>query len=355
MAKKISKTVSGLWFIFACAIFIVYPAAAQSTNPTGSIGVHDPVLIKDGSVYYLFHTGGRIPVKTSPDLTNWSNAGSAISSVPSWIAPAVPNNGGGDMWAPDISFRNGKFWLYYAVSSFGSQSSAIGLSTKTSLASGIWEDQGLVMTSKTFSVNDNAIDPNEITDTEGNPWLSWGSWWDGIFIVRLDPETGKPLAGATPTNLAKRGGGIEGPFIVYAHGYYHLFTSWDKCCAGTSSTYNMRYGRSTKVTGPYLDKAGKDLVSGGGTLMSDGTGFAGGHNGIMVDNGNYYLVYHVYDGKTGPATLQIRHLFFDKDNWPTLDAASATVARPLNRSRPRAPGIGADWSSWFEMLRGRKS
>jgi arabinan endo-1,5-alpha-L-arabinosidase len=259
------------------------------------------------------------------------------------------------MWAPDISFRNGKFWLYYAVSSSGSQSSAIGLATKASLASGAWEDQGMVITSKAYGVNDNAIDPNAVTDVQGNPWLCWGSWWDGIFIVRLDPETGKPLAGAAPTNLAKRGGGIEGAFIVYARGYYHLFTSWDKCCAGTSSTYNMRYGRATAVIGPYVDKAGKDLASGGGTLLSDGSDSPGGHNGIMVDNGNYYIVYHVYDGRNNPASLQIRHLFFDAQNWPTVEPAAAPVARPPNRARPDVPGIGTDWSAWFEMLLGRKS
>jgi beta-xylosidase len=178
----------------ACAILALHPVAAQSLNPTGSIGVHDPVLIKDGSVYYVFHTGGRIPVKTSPNLINWSNAGSAFS------------------------------------------------------------------------------------------------------------RTGKPLAEVAPTNLAKRGGGIEGAFIVYAR-VYHLFTSWDKCCAGTSSTYNMPYGRSTAVTGPYVDKAGKDLTAGGGTLLSDGSGSPGGLNGILVDNGNYYIVYHVYDGRNNPASL----------------------------------------------------
>jgi arabinan endo-1,5-alpha-L-arabinosidase len=341
---------------YACAWFALIPAAAQSLNPTGSLGVHDPVLIKDGGVYYVFHTGTRIQVKTSPDLSNWTNAGSALTAVPAWHAPTVPENRPGDLWAPDVSFRNGAFWMYYSVSSSGSQISAIGLATRASLATGAWQDQGMVLTSATYGVDDNAIDPNAITDAEGNPWLAWGSWWDGIFLVSLDPRTGKPAAGAAPIRIAGRSGaGIEGSFLIYARGYYHLFTSWDKCCAGPGSTYNMRYGRSANVTGPYLDKAGKALTAGGGTLLSDGSGYPGGHNAVFAESGNYYLVYHVYDGRNSPASLQIRRLFFDAQAWPTLDPAAAPV-RPRLQARPRppAPGIGSDWSGWFAMLRGRK-
>lgn len=343
------KSVSAILLLALCR------PEAQSLNPTGSIGVHDPAMIKDGDTYYLFHTGGLIPVKTSTNLVNWRSSGSALLAVPSWHAAEVPKNRPGDLWAPDISYRDGRFWLYYSVSSFGSQTSAIGLATRSSLASGSWQDQGMVLDSKTFSVDDNAIDPNAASDADGNPWLCWGSWWDGIFIVRLDPATGKPAADARPVNIANRGGsGIEGAFIVHARGYFHLFTSWDKCCDGASSTYNMRYGRSLNVSGPYVDKAGKALASGGGTLLSDGSGSPGGHNAVFEENGNYYLVYHVYDGRNNPASLQIRRLYFDADNWPTLDPATAALARRTRTVPAILPEIGADWSKWFEILRGRK-
>ncbi|MEO6094903.1 MAG: arabinan endo-1,5-alpha-L-arabinosidase [Fibrobacteria bacterium] len=306
---------------------------AQSLNPTGSIGgTHDPVMIREGNTYYLYHTGGRVPTKTSPNMIAWTSAGSALSSVPSWIASTVPNNRGGDMWAPDISHRNGNFWLYYSVSSFGSNSSAIGLATRTTLASGEWQDQGMVITSTTFPVSDNAIDPNIIVDTEGKVWMCWGSFWNGIHIVQLNPETGKPVAGAQATHIAGRGGkGIEGPFIIHARGYYHLFTSWDKCCAGASSTYNMRYGRSLKAEGPYVDKAGVALTAGGGTLLSDGSQYPGGHNSVLEDNGKFFLIYHIY---TPGINLQIRNLFFDSQGWPTLDASASGIETisPLPRS-----------------------
>jgi arabinan endo-1,5-alpha-L-arabinosidase len=325
-------------------------AVAQSLNPTGSIGLaHDPVLIKEADTYYLFHTGNRVQVKTSPNLVNWSNAGSALSAVPSWHASAVPDNKSGDLWAPDISHRNGTYWLYYSVSSFGEQVSAIGLATRASLASGSWEDQGMVINSSTFPVSDNAIDPNIIVDTEGKVWMNWGSWWNGIHIVELNPQTGKPAAGAQPIQIAGRGGkGIEGSFIVHARGYYHLFTSWDRCCAGAASTYNMRYGRSLNVTGPYVDKAGQALTSGGGTLLADGSQHPGGHNSVFEENGNYYLVYHIY---TPGINLQIRRLFFDSQGWPTLDASAGAVGliRPL-------PGLSASGGAFkpFHDALGRR-
>jgi arabinan endo-1,5-alpha-L-arabinosidase len=347
------KTFPRIQSIFACAVLALDQGSAQSLNPAGSIAVHDPVLVKDGGLYYLFHTGSRVPVKTSPNLINWTSAGAALAAVPAWHAPTVPDNRSGDLWAPDVSFRNGAFWLYYSVSSFGSQTSAIGLATRTSLVSGAWQDQGMVITSATYGVNDNAIDPNAVTDTAGNPWLCWGSWWDGIFIVRLDPQTGKPEAGAAPIRIAGRNGGLEGAIIVHARGYYHLFASWDKCCEGTRSTYNMRYGRSTNVTGPYLDKTGKALTAGGGTLLSDGSGSPGGHNTVFAENGNHYLVYHVYDGRNNPASLQIRHLFFDAQNWPTLDPNASTSARMETLAPRTSRGRAPDWQGWFELLRGR--
>jgi len=317
----------------ALLILCLSAGRAQSLNPSGRINVHDPVLIKAGGTYYLYHTGNRVAVKTSSDMKVWADAGSALPAVPSWHGATVPGNRAGDLWAPDISFRDGAYWLYYSVSSFGSNTSAIGLATRTSLSTGAWEDKGMVITSTTFPVNDNAIDPNIISDAQGKLWMSWGSFWNGLYMVQLDPGTGKPAAAAQAIHIAGRGGsGIEAPFIIHARGYYHLFVSWDRCCAGAASTYNMRYGRSANVTGPYLDKAGKPMTEGGGTLLPDGSGFPGGHNAVFEENGSYYLVYHVY---TPGNTLQIRRLFFDGQGWPTLDAsASSVILRAGNASSP---------------------
>lgn len=319
-----------VWKACICALAAAGAAMGQALNLTGNLGAHDPVMIKEGNTYYVFHTGNGIGVKTSSNMLAWSGAGSVFpSAFPAWFSQHVPAKSSTDrnIWAPDISFRDGKYWLYYSVSTFGSQTSAIGLATRTSLASGSWQDQGMVLASPSSAGNFNAIDPNLITDAEGQVWMNWGSWWNGIFIARINPETGKflnsPLGASHVTNIARRGGGVEGSFIIRARGYYYLFASYGECCKGASSTYNMRYGRSTSITGPYVDKAGTSMMSGGGTQLSDGSGQPGGHNGVFEENGNYYLVYHAY---TPGNTLRIRRFYFDAQNWITLDPNQASVS-----------------------------
>jgi arabinan endo-1,5-alpha-L-arabinosidase len=300
----------------------------QALNLTGSLGAHDPVMIKEGGTYYVFHTANGIGVKTSANMLAWSGAGSVFpAAFPSWFSQHVPDKTDRNLWAPDISYRDGRYWLYYSVSTFGSRTSAIGLATRTSLASGSWEEQGVVLASPSPAGTFNAIDPNLVTDAQGDVWMNWGSWWDGIFIARINPETGKllnsPLGSSHVTNIARRGGGVEGPFIIRARGYYYLFASYGNCCQGAGSTYNMRYGRSASITGPYVDKAGTAMMSGGGTQLSDGSGQPGGHNGVFEENGNHYVVYHAY---TPGNTLRIRRLFFDAQNWLTFDPNQGTVS-----------------------------
>ena len=121
-------------------------------NPLkGDIGAHDPVMIKQDSIYYLFCTGAYIPVKTSRDRITWKLAGTVLTSTPPWFKTYVPENDGKDCWAPDISFRSGKYWLYYAVSTFGKRVSAIGLTTNSTLDQASpdykWSDEGMIINS----------------------------------------------------------------------------------------------------------------------------------------------------------------------------------------------------------------
>ncbi|MEO6096486.1 MAG: family 43 glycosylhydrolase [Fibrobacteria bacterium] len=314
---------------FLCFLCAVSGIHSQSLNPTGGGGMHDPVMIKEGNTYFIYATTGAY---TSTDKVKWSRASGFVPSA-SWQSQQVPGHAG--YWAPDISYRDGKYWLYYSMSTFGSQHSAIGLATKTTLiGGGTFEDQGLAVKSPSSDGNYNAIDPNAIEDGNGNVYLNWGSWWDGIFIRQLDPKTGKFLDTASTTNIATRvrtNMGIEGAFIIRTRGYFYLFVSWDKCCAGLKSTYNMRIGRSKNVTGPYMDMSGVAMLKGGGTLLADGSQFAGGHNGIFEEDGQFYVVYHVY--KQQGSDLEIRYLYFDKDNWPTFDRS---MSADLNQAAARS-------------------
>src|ERR1700761_1645534 len=86
---------------------------------------------------------------------------------------------------------------------------------------------------------------------------------------RLSSSTGKPASSAV-TSLATRtadSGAIEASVIYKSGSFYYLFSSWDLCCKGTSSTYNIRVGRATNVAGPYVDQSGVNLLNGGGTLV----------------------------------------------------------------------------------------
>ncbi|TYB41673.1 RICIN domain-containing protein, partial [Microbispora tritici] len=158
---------------------------------TGDVGAHDPEVTKkpDGS-YLLAYTGDNIALKTSTDRTAWRNAGVAFPGGASWTHAYT--NGSNTLWAPDITYLNGRYYMYYAASTFGSNHSGIFLATSTTGASGSWTNQGLVIESNT-SDNWNAIDPNLVVDDQGRWWLDFGSFWSGIKMVQLDPATGKRL------------------------------------------------------------------------------------------------------------------------------------------------------------------
>jgi len=297
----------------------VYDAQSppKALTLSGNLGAHDPSAIESNGTYYEFQTG--LGAKTSTNLTAWTGA-SAPFAAPAWLKSAV--TGVTDLWAPDISFFGGAYHLYYAGSTFGSNKSCIGHATRTSLGSGAWLDQGaatLCSNITTTGDNWNAIDPNVVVDTDGTPWLVFGSFWGGIKIIQLDQAGAR--VGTTVTGIAARpnnGGALEGPFMVRRCGYYYLFTSWDTCCKGADSTYNMRVVRGTSVTGPFTDKAGTAAMQGGGTLVAEGDSTWAGPGGqsVMIVGAKAYLVYHAYAKSNGTATLRIADLVWDASGWP---------------------------------------
>ncbi|PUB28003.1 arabinan endo-1,5-alpha-L-arabinosidase [Promicromonospora sp. AC04] len=293
-------------------------AVAAYPNPgvvTGSVGVHDPEVAKSPSgTYLLAHTGDGITLKTSSDRTRWNDAGAAFPNGASWTHAYT--NGSNHLWAPDITYVNGRYYMYYSASTFGSNHSGIFLATSTTGAQGSWTNQGLVIASNT-SDNWNAIDPNLVIDQSGRWRLSFGSFWSGIKMIDLDSSTGK-RSGSAFASIAGRGGGaIEAPTIHYRNGYYYLFVSFDNCCQGASSTYRVMVGRSTSVTGPYVDRAGTALTSGGGTeiLAGHGSIHGPGHQAVFADSDADALFYHYYTD-SGASRLGINLLGYDSAGWP---------------------------------------
>jgi arabinan endo-1,5-alpha-L-arabinosidase len=312
----------------ACATACATPQASAATpttppasypNPgvvTGNTGVHDPSVVKTpGGSYILVHTGANITTKQSTDRTAWRDTGAAFPNGAPWTTAYT--GGGNVLWAPDISFHNGLYYMYYAASTFGSQNSAIFLATSTSGVPGSWTNKGLVISSSS-AVNFNAIDPNLVVDASGNWWLSLGSFWTGIKLVQLNPSTGLRL-NTTIRAVAQRTGStaIEAPYIFRHGSFYYLWVSFDLCCRGASSTYRIMVGRSTSVTGPYVDRNGTAMTSGGGTQVLAGHGsiHGPGHEAVFSDTDAEVLVYHYY-ADNGSSFLGINLLGYDSAGWP---------------------------------------
>jgi arabinan endo-1,5-alpha-L-arabinosidase len=304
-------------------------AASPSTELRGNTSIHDPsTIVKHKNLYHVFGTGRGIISKASPDRINWTNCPPVFRTPPSWTTSSVP--GFRDtFWAPDIIYCGGKFYLYYSVSTWGSQVSAIGLATNPSLdpadTNYAWADQGAVIESRVGSPY-NTIDPSVALDAEGRLWMAFGSYWNGIYLVELDPATGKRISSNSPTYRLAYNKSIEAAGLARRGDYYYLFVNWGSCCAGVKSTYNIRVGRSANITGPYLDKNGVDLANNGGTLFMEGTGkYVGpGHASLFIENGADWLCYHYYDASVwssgyrafGPAKFDIVPLSWTTDGWP---------------------------------------
>ncbi|GAB2781230.1 arabinan endo-1,5-alpha-L-arabinosidase [Rhabdobacter roseus] len=310
---------------------------AEAQSPSVSIPVHDPVLIRQDSLYYLFCTGRGIGVWSSPDLKTWKREPPVFEEPPAWAEQAVPGFRRNHIWAPDISYHAGTYYLYYSISAFGKNTSCIGLATNVTLhptdPAYRWTDHGKVLESVPGRDQWNAIDPNLIRDEAGAPWLAFGSFWDGLKLVKLtedakaiaqEPQQWYTLAsrrrGLVPDSLPNNSA-IEAPFIFKKANYYYLFASVDFCCRGEKSDYKMIVGRSEKLMGPYLDRQGRDLAKGGGTILLEGdTHWHGvGHNAVVTFEGLDYLVFHGYDAQDGGRSkLRIETLEWEQAQWPKV-------------------------------------
>jgi len=321
-------------FIVLLLILGAHIGRAQDSLQT-NIPVHDPVMIRQEGVYYVFATGRGISMWSSKDMQNWKKEKPVFNAPPEWAMKAVPGFKG-HIWAPDISYYNGLYYLYYSISTFGKNRSCIGVATNRTLNPASsdyrWIDHGQVIESVPGRDEWNAIDPNLIVDEQKQPWLAFGSFWNGIKLVKLDadartiaqPQTWFTLASVPRTrpggDSTAGSGAIEAPFIFKKFDYFYLFASYDYCCRGAKSTYKMRIGRSKTLTGPYVDRNGVPMMQGGGTLLLEGNAdwHGVGHNAICTFDGVDYLVFHGYDAKDkGRSKLRVEQLHWE-NGWPII-------------------------------------
>jgi hypothetical protein len=341
--------------ILIAGSFGVAPALpAVAASPAGRVAddpiAHDPTIVKQGRYYYAVITGDiatrtYLPMKRSTDLKHWTELGTVFTTPPAWVVAELGSTPG-DFWAPDITYFNGKYHLYYAASSFGTNNSVIGLATNSTLDPAspayAWVDEGMVLRSGTAD-NFNAIDPEVVLDG-GAAWLAFGSFWDGLKMRRLDRRTGMlSAADTTLYPLASRGGAsIEGPAIVRRGGHYYLFASLDFCCRGINSDYRVVVGRSRSITGPYVDRAGVPMLTGGGTELLRGYHeFRGPGGGDLI--GDDYYAHHYYDlYDEALPKLSVRPVSW-RGGWPAL-------GDPLSGSR--AVGHGPAYETLVSRVDG---
>ena len=312
------KTVLRALLLFPMLVLAGAPALALD----GMIGIHDPsTVIKCDGNYYVFGTGRGISVLTSSNGFDWQRGGRIFDNIPDSVKSFVPKNNGSGVWAPDIIMVGGQFYLYYAVSAWGSFVSAIGLITSPTLNTNgpgyKWTDCGMVVHS-VEGENLNAIDPGVCMAPGGTLWLCYGSYHGNIELVQLDPKTGLRIKPNSRVWIIASQS--EASDIVFHDGYYYLFVNHGSCCQGSNSTYNIRVGRSKKITGPSLDRYGENMTDGGGTLFlaAQGRDIGPGHFGLLLDDGVEKLSCH-YEaelGRNGRSILDIRPLLWTLDGWP---------------------------------------
>jgi len=320
----------------ASAAAKIEPMTLNSRLSGYLVGLHDPVIIREGDTYHVFGSGGwqgqpGPSWRTSKDLASWTDNGSPFG-IPEWAHIAIPD--ATSVWAPDIHYVDGLYRLYYSVSTGGSMRSVTGFATTPTLDKTSpdykWTDHGLVIETHPGS-GYNAIDSNFIRDEDGQDWLELGSYWGGLKLIKLDRQTGKRTPGDTRIwSLAYRpapegaDNPIEGGFLFRHGDYYYLFASYDYCCRKLASNYFVACGRSKSITGPYVDKDGQPMMEGRAkTVLIErpwgGTRWRGpGHCGLMHDGARDLIVYHAYDAEhDATPTLRLAPLRWDADGWPT--------------------------------------
>ena len=328
--SKLTLVLFFIYFLFTSKALL----AQRVPDDSKGLIVHDPVMIKQDSTFYLFMTHGG--VAKSNDLENWTRIEPLPRNI-EWVTNDIVPGYWGGFWAPDIQYYDGLYYLYYSPSAFGKNTSAIGVMTNTTLDQNSpnykWEDQGMILQSIPGKDNWNAIDANVIFVKDETGGLSFGSFWGGLKLVKLGPymkSVAEPQEWygiaqqertfGKPDNNAGNGA-IEAPYIYQRGEYFYLFASIDYCCKGLNSTYKTIVGRSKDIRGPYLDKIEKPMYAGGGELIAGETdNYAGiGHCSVYDFDGKTLFVAHGYDKEdNGRSKLVIKEIQWDEEGWPVI-------------------------------------
>jgi arabinan endo-1,5-alpha-L-arabinosidase len=312
----------------------------------GYRNVHDPSIMKEGNTYYCYSTdvafGAEVQpglqIRTSTDLIKWTFVGWVFPQLPAMGSAFITANSGtpfGALWAPYALKVGSQYRLYYSLSSAVPRLSVIGLATASSPL-GPWTEQGLAVTSKNDNtVQTNAIDPTVVTDPAGNQWMYYGSAWDGIYKLQLNPATGLALnPGDKGVRVAQRGftgnsinGNIEGSEVIYNPqlNKYFMFIAYD----WLQTKYNVRVGRADSPEGPFTDFEGNDMNNAvdhspmiiAPYQFNGHSGWQGvAHCSVFSDGaGQYYMAHQGRPGENSYfMDLHVRQIHWTTDGWPIV-------------------------------------
>ena len=269
--------------------------------------IHDPstVAFCEGK-YYTFGTGGGGLISED----GWT-----------WHSGAQRPGGGA---APDVLKIGDRYLMAYGATGGGLGGGHNGRiltmwnQTLDPKSPDFKFTEAVVVASSDGKEDCDAIDPSFLLDpTDGKLWLTYGTYFGFIRLVELDPKTGKHVEGNQPLNIAID---CEATDLIYRDGWYYLLGTHGTCCDGPNSTYNIVVGRSKKVTGPYLDNIGREMLKGGGKLVvAAGYRLIGpGHFGrIILSLGVEKMSCH-YEAdldQSARSVLGIRPLLW-KNGWP---------------------------------------
>ncbi|KAI4282426.1 MAG: hypothetical protein L6R38_002928 [Xanthoria sp. 2 TBL-2021] len=275
------------------------------SNPLSCSGIctnaHDPSLVRrDDGIYFRFSTGGKVAVHTAPSIQGpWTYNGAALPN-----GSKINKTGNQDLWAPDVAKVESTYYLYYSVGSFGSQDSAIGVATSTTMDVGSWTDLGSTGVESVAGSKFNAIDGN-LHSANATLYMNFGSFWSDLFQVEMTAAPTKmaeAVTSATPIAFVPTPPQAQEAAFGYQYGDYHyLFFSRKK-----------------------VDKSGKSCLQGGGTtvLESHDWVYGPGGQGIIRDPElGLVLYYHYIDTRIGYSDAQkqfgVNKLDFSS-GWPSV-------------------------------------
>ncbi|KUF98863.1 hypothetical protein AM588_10008457 [Phytophthora nicotianae] len=258
---------------------------------------HDPSIIRrDDGTYFRFSTGNKIAIHSAPDLTGpWKYLGAAVPD-----SSKINLKGRDDLWAPEVNKVGDTYYLYYSVSSFGTQNSAIGLTQSKTMEPGSWVDAGSIGVTSDASKKYNAIDPNLI-QVGSEYYLNFGSYWQGLHQTKMTSPPTKSAGGANQIAFTSNFEVVEAAFEFAYKGYYYMFFSKGSCCG---------YNKTRPAKGKEYRILSHDWV------------YGPGGQGVYNDpKHGPVLYYHYVDTRVGYADGDKRFGWNKLDfssGWPTV-------------------------------------